>query len=96
MLDTNQVQQVAAVAAEAKAQLTPWLPAIAVGAAWLGREIRNLNAWLFNAGEFVMQRGGVLMILVKLIWDPAAATNLPTPGEGTRPTENTNPTNAVK
>jgi hypothetical protein len=91
MLDTNQVQQVAAVAAEAKAQLTPWLPAIAIGAAWLGREIRNLNAWLFNAAEFVIQHGGIGMILAKLVWNPAAMNDFKTPGEGTQPTANTTP-----
>ena len=73
MIDTNQVQQAADTVALAKASLAPYLLALAVGAAWAGREIRNFNLWLFNAAEFVIGHGGLGMILKKLIWNPGMA-----------------------
>ena len=70
MIDTNQVQQLAQVGAEIKTQVSPWLPALAVGAAWAGREVRNFNAWLINGAEYVIGHGGLGMIIRKLIWNP--------------------------
>lgn len=72
MIDTNQVQQAAQVVAEAKVQFSPYLPALAVAAAWCGREIRNFNVWLFNACEYMRSHGGIALLLWKLIWNPPA------------------------
>lgn len=73
MIDTNQIQQAAQVATEVKTQLSPWIPALGIAAAMLGREIRNLNAWLFSASEYVIAHGGALMIAKKLLWNPPSA-----------------------
>jgi len=71
MIDTNQVQQAFDAAATVKTQLSPYVPALAVAAGWLGREIRNLNIWLLNASEYIIAHGGILMIARKLLWNPA-------------------------
>jgi hypothetical protein len=70
MIDTNQIAQAAQDAAALKAQLSPWLPALAVAAAWLGRELRNFNHWIFDLGEYVMAHGGLALYLKKLVWNP--------------------------
>jgi hypothetical protein len=44
MLDTNSVIQAGQIAKEVKTQISPWLPALAVAAAWLGRELNRLSA----------------------------------------------------
>ena len=72
MIDTNQVQQIADTATAVKSQLQPWLPAIAVGAAWLGREIANFNAWLVSMGGRIIAHGGVIRIIGKLIYNKNA------------------------
>jgi hypothetical protein len=69
-LDTNSIPQAAAVVTEVKAQLSPYLPALAVAAGWAGRELRNFNAWCFQAAEYVISHGGFGMIVKKLIWNP--------------------------
>ena len=69
--DTNQVQQIAQTAAEIKTQISPYLPALAVAAAWAGRELRNLNASLLATSEWLIAHGGMLMIARKLIWNPS-------------------------
>ena len=42
MIDTNQIAQAAQDVAVAKATLAPYVPALAVAAAWAVREIRNV------------------------------------------------------
>ena len=70
MLDTNQIAQVSQDVATVKAQLSPYLPALAVAAAWAGREIKNFNAWCFNVASFVISHGGVGMLIKKFIYNP--------------------------
>lgn len=72
MIDTNQVQQIADTAQAVKSQLQPWLPALAVGAAWAGREIANFNAWLISVSGKVIAHGGVARIIGKLIYNKSA------------------------
>jgi hypothetical protein len=80
--DTNQVAQVAQTVAAVKTQLSPYFPALAVAAGWAGRELRNFNAWCFQAAEFVIGHGGIGMIVKKLIWNPAG--NLATEAQSTQ------------
>lgn len=72
MLDTNQINQVAQNVATVKEQLSPYLPALAVAAAWAGRELRNFNNYIFELGEYAIAHGGIGMLLKKLIWNPPA------------------------
>jgi hypothetical protein len=69
MLDTNSIIQAGQVAQAIKTQVSPWLPAIAVAAAWLGRELNRLSAWSENAAGKIMAHGGMVKILWKLIWN---------------------------
>jgi len=76
MLDTNSIIQTAAniqvlldAARNAQHAVSPWLPAIAVAAAWLGRELNRLAAWSENAAGKIMAHGGIARILWKLIWN---------------------------
>jgi len=76
VLDTNSIiqaaKEVAAVqtlAQTIKTQLNPWLPAIAVAAAWLGRELTRFSAWLQTAAAKIITHGGLVKILIKLIWN---------------------------
>lgn len=69
--DTNQVTQVAQTVAAVKTQLSPYLPALAVAAGWAGRELRNFNAWCFQAADYVIGHGGLGMIVKQLLWNPA-------------------------
>lgn len=69
MIDTNQIQQLGDAAQAVKSQLQPWIPAMAVGAAWLGREIANFNAWLLSVSGKIIAHGGVLRIIGKLIYN---------------------------
>jgi hypothetical protein len=80
MLDTNSIIQSVQTAQELlstlnsqrsqlSSALSPWLPAIAVGAAWLGRELNRLAAWSENAAGKIMMHGGIAKILWKLIWN---------------------------
>ena len=70
MIDTNQINQAGEVVQAVKAQVTYNWPAICAVCALLARELRNLNAWLFQAAEFVIKHGGMVMIGKKLIWNP--------------------------
>ena len=72
MIDTNSITQAAQTVAEAKTQFSPYLPTLAIAFGWAGRELRNFNAWLFLASEYVIGHGGIVMILKKLIWNPPA------------------------
>ena len=71
MIDTNTIVQAAQDAAIAKATLAPYLPALAVAAAWAGREIRNFNNWVFDLGEYFIAHGGMLVYLKKIFWNPS-------------------------
>jgi len=82
MIDTNQVQQVIDTASTVHTQLSPYLPALAIAAGWLGREIRNLNAWLLAASEYIIAHGGLLTIARKLLWNPAATNFYKPKGDG--------------
>ena len=70
LLDTNSVAQIGQTAQAIKIQLNPWLPAIAIAAAWLGRELNRLAAWSAIAGEKIIAHGGLLMITKKILWNP--------------------------
>ena len=41
---------------------------ITIAAAWLGREIKNLNRWMFEAAEYFQAHGGFKNWILK-IWD---------------------------
>lgn len=69
MLDTNQIAQLGQTAQAIKTQLNPWLPALAIAAAWLGRELHRLAAWSNSAGEKIIAHGGLGKILMKLFWN---------------------------
>ncbi len=69
MLDTNSIIEASNAARVIKQQISPWLPAIAVAAAWLGRELNRLAAWTESAAAKVMAHGGIVKILWKLIWN---------------------------
>jgi len=70
MIDTNTIAQTAQAAALAKSSLQPYLPALAIAAAWAGRELKNFNFWLVDTSEFIMKHGGIGYLLWKLIWNP--------------------------
>jgi hypothetical protein len=69
MLDTNQIAQLGQTAQAIKAQLNPWLPAIAIAAAWLGRELHRLTAWSSTAAEKIITHGGLVKILLKIFYN---------------------------
>ena len=73
MIDTNQVQQAAQVVAEAKSQFAPYVPALAVAAAWAGRELKNFNAWCAGVAQYVIAHGGIGWLIWKLLWNPPAS-----------------------
>jgi hypothetical protein len=87
MIDTNSILQVASQVAAAqtaahevltalnaqRSQLAPWLPAIAIAAAWLGRELTRFSAWLQTAAGKIIAHGGLVKILIKLFWNPDAS-----------------------
>lgn len=70
MIDTNQIQQLGDTAQAVKNELQPYLPALAIAAAWLGREIRNFNIWVRSILEFIITHGGIGYLFWKLIWNP--------------------------
>ena len=70
MIDTNQIAQAASDVAAVKSQLSPYLPALAVAAAWAGREIRNVNLYIENVAAKIIEHGGVGTIIKKLLWNP--------------------------
>ena len=73
MLNTNQIQTALETASNTaqivRTQISPWLPAIAVAAAWLGRELNRFSAWSENAAEKIMAHGGIAKIVWKLLWN---------------------------
>lgn len=73
MLNTNQIQTALETANNTaqivRTQINPWLPAIAVAAAWLGRELSRLSAWLQTAASKIIAHGGIAKILWKLVWN---------------------------
>ena len=79
MLDTNQINQAAAVVQDLKSQVQMNWTAIAFGTALAAREIRNFNTWCAGVAEFVIRHGGAGMIFKKLIWNPAAEAPTPNP-----------------
>ena len=59
MIDTNLIPQAAQDVATIKTQLSPYLPALAVAAAWAGREIRNVNLYVENVAAKIIAHGGI-------------------------------------
>lgn len=71
MIDTNLIPQAVQDVATIKTQLSPYLPALAVAAAWAGREIRNVNLYLENVASKIIAHGGIWQIVKKLWNNPA-------------------------
>ncbi len=69
MLDTNQINQLGETAQAVKTQLNPWLPALAIAAAWLGRELNRLVAWSAVAADKIIAHGGIVKIVAKIFWN---------------------------
>jgi hypothetical protein len=69
MLDTNQINQLGETAQAVKTQLSPWLPALAIAAAWLGRELNRFVAWSAVATDKIIAHGGIIKIVVKIFWN---------------------------
>jgi hypothetical protein len=69
MLDTNQINQLGETAQAVKTQLSPWLPALAVAAAWLGRELNRFAAWSEIAAGRIIAHGGIVKIIAKIFWN---------------------------
>jgi hypothetical protein len=69
MLDTNQINQLGETAQAVKTQLSPWIPAIAVAAAWLGRELNRFVAWSEIAANKIIAHGGIAKIIAKIFWN---------------------------
>jgi hypothetical protein len=67
--DTNQINQLAQTAQAVKTQLSPWLPALAVAAAWFGRELNRLAAWSQTAADQIIAHGGLIKLLAKIFWN---------------------------
>ena len=63
MIDTNQINQAVAMAADVKAQVATNWPAICAGALWLRTELKNVS-------EYIISHGGLGMIIKKLLWNP--------------------------
>jgi hypothetical protein len=72
MLDTNQIAQIGQTAQVIKTQINPWLPAIAIAAAWLGRELNRFITWSEIAAEKIVAHGGLIKILCKFFWNSEA------------------------
>jgi hypothetical protein len=75
MLDTNQIAQLGQTAQVIKAQINPWLPAIAIAAAWLGRELNRFIIWANFTAEKIIAHGGLIKILCKLFWNSETGTH---------------------
>ncbi len=69
ILNTNSIIELSQTAQTVKNQLSPWLPAIAIAAAWLGRELNRLSIWSASAAEKIIAHGGLAKIIKKLIWN---------------------------
>jgi hypothetical protein len=67
--DTNQINQLAQTAQDVKTQLSPWLPALAVAAAWLGRELNRFTIWSETAADKIIAHGGIIKIIGKIFWN---------------------------
>jgi len=67
---TNTVATAAQEVAAVKLSLSPYLPALAVAAAWAGRELRNVNLYLENVATKIIAHGGVWQIVRKLWNNP--------------------------
>ena len=67
---TNTVAQAAQDVAAVKTQFSSYLPALAVAAAWAGREIRNVNLYIESVAAKIIEHGGIGMIIKKLFWNP--------------------------
>jgi len=65
---TNTVATAAQDVAAVKSSFSPYLPALAVAAAWAGREIRNVNLYLESIASKIIAHGGIWQI-VKKIWN---------------------------
>jgi len=72
MIDTNTISQISETATAAKSALQPWIPAMAVGAAWLGRELSRFNSWASASAEKIIAHGGVIKFIGKLFWNKNA------------------------
>jgi hypothetical protein len=72
MIDTNQLNQVIQNAAVIKEQVTTNWPAICAIAVWLRADLRNLNIWVLRMSEWAIVHGGLLPMLKKVFWNPAA------------------------
>jgi hypothetical protein len=76
MLDTNQLQEIsdrvaaAQAAAQAiKIQINPWLPALAIAAAWLGRELNRLATWSTATADKIIAHGGLFKLIAKVFYN---------------------------
>jgi len=69
MIDTNSITQLGQTAQAIRTQLNPWLPALAIAAAWLGRELNRLAAWSASATEKIIAHGGLIKLIGKLFWN---------------------------
>ena len=77
MMDTNQINSAFDTAQALHARMSANWPAICAAAVLVARELKNFNLWLAGAAGFVIRHGGAVMILRKLIWNPAANYQLP-------------------
>jgi hypothetical protein len=71
MVDTNQISQVVENVTAIHTRFSPYLPALAVAAAWAGREIRNVNLFLENVASKIIAHGGIWQIIAKLWNNPS-------------------------
>jgi hypothetical protein len=79
MIDTNsvtqaiqQLQAATLAAQEIHSQLSPWTPALAIGAAWCGREISRACNAAKNSAEWLMAHGGIIKIIGKIFYNQNA------------------------
>ena len=83
MIDTNQIALAGQAIQAVHAQVQTNWPAIVFAAALIGRELRNVNAWLWQLAEFVIHHGGLVMLGKKLLWNPATKTPTANPNSTT-------------
>jgi hypothetical protein len=76
MINTNQLTELSenlataqAAAQTIKSQLSPWLPAIAIAAAWLGRELNRFSDWFTTVASKIIAHGGLVKIFIKFFWN---------------------------
>jgi hypothetical protein len=69
MFDTNQINQLGETAQAVKTRLNPWLPALAVAAAWLGRELNRFAGWSAVTTDKIIAHGGIVKIIAKIFWN---------------------------